>query len=59
MLKSKRKKEETLKKIIQLEKQLNAKQKLEMEIEELKGKLQVMKHLADEDDAVVQKKIKK
>ena len=29
-----------------------------MEIEELKGKLQVMKHLGDEDDAAVQNKIK-
>ncbi|KAI4355815.1 hypothetical protein L6164_004554 [Bauhinia variegata] len=54
----KREKEEALKKIIQLEKQLDAKQKLEMEIEELKGKLQVMKHLGDEDDAAVQKKMK-
>ena len=29
-----------------------------MEIEELKGKLQVMKHLGDEDDAAIQKKMK-
>jgi len=29
-----------------------------MEIEELKGKLQVMKHLWDEDDTTLQKKIK-
>ncbi|XP_059644732.1 factor of DNA methylation 1-like [Cornus florida] len=54
----KREKEEALKKILNLEKQLDAKQKLEMEIEELKGKLQVMKHLGDEDDAAVQKKMK-
>ncbi|OIW16946.1 hypothetical protein TanjilG_08336 [Lupinus angustifolius] len=54
----KREKEEALQKIIQLEKQLDAKQKLEMEIEELKGKLQVMKHLGDEDDAAVQNKMK-
>ena len=45
-------------KILQLEKQLDAKQKLEMEIEELKGKLEVMKHLGNEDDESVQKKIK-
>ncbi|CAH1417512.1 unnamed protein product [Lactuca virosa] len=32
--------------------------KLEMGIEELKGKLQVMKHLGDEDDAAFQEKIK-
>lgn len=29
-----------------------------MEIEELKGKLQVLKHLGDEDDEAVQKKMK-
>lgn len=29
-----------------------------MEIEDLKGKLEVMKHLGDEDDAAVQKKMK-
>uniref|UniRef100_A0A5B7B4M2 Putative factor of DNA methylation 1 isoform X2 n=1 Tax=Davidia involucrata TaxID=16924 RepID=A0A5B7B4M2_DAVIN len=54
----KREKEEALSKILKLERQLDAKQKLEMEIEELKGKLQVMKHLGDEDDAAVQKKMK-
>ena len=51
-----REKEEALKKILDLERDLNAKQKLEMEIEELRGKLEVMKHLGD--DAAVQKKIK-
>ncbi|KAK3021814.1 hypothetical protein RJ639_047169 [Escallonia herrerae] len=54
----KREKEEALKKILELERQLDAKQKLEMEIQELKGKLQVMKHLGDEDDAAVQKTMK-
>ncbi|KAK7255141.1 hypothetical protein RIF29_28545 [Crotalaria pallida] len=54
----KREKEEALQKILQLEKQLDAKQKLEMEIEELKGKLQVMKHLGDEDDTAIQNKMK-
>ncbi|PSR96009.1 Factor of DNA methylation like [Actinidia chinensis var. chinensis] len=54
----KKEKQEALTKILQLERQLNAKQKLEMEIEELKGKLQVMKHLGDEDDAAVHEKIK-
>ncbi|XP_041001106.1 factor of DNA methylation 1 [Juglans microcarpa x Juglans regia] len=53
----KREKEEALNKILQLEKQLDDKQKLEMEIEEIKGKLQVMKHLGDEDDAAIQKKM--
>jgi len=40
-----------------LEKQLDAKQKLEMEIEELKGKLQVTKHLGDQDDEAIKKKM--
>ncbi|PON57283.1 Zinc finger-XS domain containing protein [Parasponia andersonii] len=53
-----REKEEALNKILQLEKQLDAKQKLEMEIEELKGKLEVMRHLGNEDDESVQKKMK-
>ncbi|GAV72363.1 XS domain-containing protein/zf-XS domain-containing protein, partial [Cephalotus follicularis] len=53
----KREKEDALNKILQLEKQLDAKQKLEMDIEELKGKLQVMKHLGDDDDAAVQAKM--
>ncbi|KAL0724435.1 hypothetical protein Bca4012_039034 [Brassica carinata] len=55
----KRKKEETLEKIRQLEKELNDKQKLQMEIQELKGKLQVMKHGEDEDDEEVKKKMQK
>ncbi|GAB2269529.1 hypothetical protein Dimus_004449 [Dionaea muscipula] len=38
----KREKEKALKKVVRLEKQLDAKQKLEMEVEELKGKLEVM-----------------
>ena len=40
-----------------MEKQLDAKQKLEMEREELRGKLQVMKHLGDQDDAAIKKKM--
>ncbi|GJX85487.1 factor of DNA methylation 1-like protein [Tanacetum coccineum] len=55
----KREKEEALKKVLELERQLDAKQKLEMEIEELKGKVQVMKHLGDDDDTKVQEQIKK
>ncbi|XP_016175482.1 factor of DNA methylation 1 [Arachis ipaensis] len=54
----KREKEEALNKILLLKKQLDAKQKLEMDIEELKGKLQVMRHLGDADDAAIQKKMK-
>ncbi|CAN1190735.1 Factor of DNA methylation 1 [Linum perenne] len=51
-------KEEALNKIIQLEKQLDTKQKLEMEIQQLKGKVNVMKHLEDQDDAAVKKAMK-
>ncbi|KAL3528960.1 hypothetical protein ACH5RR_008282 [Cinchona calisaya] len=52
----KREKEEALNKILDLERELNAKQKLAMDIEELKGKLEVMKQLGD--DVTVEKKIK-
>ncbi|KAK1320992.1 hypothetical protein QJS10_CPA03g01640 [Acorus calamus] len=51
----KREKEEALNKIILLEKQLDAKQKLEMEIEQRKGQLKVMEHLGGDDDAVQKK----
>lgn len=54
----KREKEEALKKILQLEKELDARQKLQLEIEELKGKIEVMKHLGDDDDAAIQNKMK-
>uniref|UniRef100_A0A1J3JCG4 Factor of DNA methylation 1 n=1 Tax=Noccaea caerulescens TaxID=107243 RepID=A0A1J3JCG4_NOCCA len=54
----KRQKEEALTKILQLETQLDTKQTLEMEIQELKGKLQVMKHLGDDDDEAVKQKMK-
>ncbi|KAG6394753.1 hypothetical protein SASPL_145343 [Salvia splendens] len=53
----KREKEEALKKFLELERNLDEKQKLEMEIEELKGKLEVMKHMGGDDDAAVQQKI--
>ncbi|XP_074316861.1 factor of DNA methylation 1-like [Silene latifolia] len=46
----KREKKEALKKILELDKELNRKQKLELEIEELKGQLEVMKHFGDGDD---------
>ncbi|KAL8155817.1 factor of DNA methylation 1-like [Apium graveolens] len=53
-----REKEEALKDILRLERELDEKQKLEMEIQELKGKLQVMKHLGNEDDEALQSKMK-
>ncbi|KAG2321298.1 hypothetical protein Bca52824_014511 [Brassica carinata] len=54
----KRQKEEAMRKILELETQLDTKQTLEMEIQELKGKLQVMKHLGDDDDEAVKPKMK-
>ncbi|KAJ0986509.1 hypothetical protein J5N97_004865 [Dioscorea zingiberensis] len=42
--------EAALAKILQLEKQIDQKQHLELEIEQLKGKLRAIKHLVEEDD---------
>ncbi|XP_031108827.1 protein INVOLVED IN DE NOVO 2 [Ipomoea triloba] len=46
----KRHKEELHSKIIRLEKQLDAKQAAELEIEQLRGALNVMKHMAGDED---------
>lgn len=48
-----RQKEQFHAKIIQLEKQLVVKQKLELEIQQLKGKLNVMKHMEGDGDSEV------
>ncbi|KAF7824082.1 protein INVOLVED IN DE NOVO 2 [Senna tora] len=53
----KRQKEQLHAKIIQLEKQLDMKQKLELEIQQLKGTLSVMKHMEDDGDAEVLNKV--
>ncbi|XP_020274806.1 factor of DNA methylation 5-like [Asparagus officinalis] len=53
----KKEKEAALNKILHLEKQLDAKQKLELEIQQLKGKLNVMKYMGGEDDTGVKKKM--
>nr|XP_010910789.3 factor of DNA methylation 1 [Elaeis guineensis] len=53
----KREKEAALAKILQLEKQLDQKQKLQLEIEQLKGTLRVMEHLKGEDDTDMEKKM--
>ncbi|XP_073105568.1 factor of DNA methylation 5-like [Elaeis guineensis] len=45
----KREKETALIKILDLEKQLDAKQQLELEVEQLKGKLEVMSQMGEED----------
>ncbi|KAL0716254.1 hypothetical protein Bca4012_065576 [Brassica carinata] len=55
---SERQYEEALSEILRNEAQLDTKQSLEIEIQELKGKLQVMKHLGDDDDEAVKQKMK-
>lgn len=42
---------------MQLQNQLEAKQALELEIEQLRGKLNVMKHVGDEGDMEVIEKV--
>ncbi|CAM0913657.1 unnamed protein product [Alopecurus aequalis] len=55
--KHKLEKQAALDKIIKLEQQLDAKQKLELEIKQLQGKLEVMKHMPGEEDSESKKKI--
>jgi Asp-tRNA(Asn)/Glu-tRNA(Gln) amidotransferase A subunit family amidase len=52
-----RQKEELHNRIIRLEKQLDAKQALELEIERLRGALNVMKHMEDDGDVEVLRKM--
>ena len=58
MCKLQREKQVALQKILKLQQQLDAKQKLELEIQQLKGKLEVMKHMPGEEDSESKKKIK-
>ncbi|KAF5766938.1 putative XS domain-containing protein [Helianthus annuus] len=51
----KREKEELHKKIIMLEKQLDSKHAVELEIEKLKGQLNVMKHIGEDDMETLKK----
>ncbi|KAH9766707.1 protein involved in de novo 2 [Citrus sinensis] len=53
----KKQKEDLHNRIIQLEKQLDAKQALALEIERLKGSLNVMKHMGDDGDIEVLQKM--
>ncbi|CAK9133594.1 unnamed protein product [Ilex paraguariensis] len=53
----KKQKEDLHKKIIQLEEQLDAKQAVELEIERLRGTLNVMKHMGDDGDLEVLQKV--
>lgn len=55
--KHKLEKQAALDKIIKLEQQLDAKQKLELEIKQLQGKLEVMKHMPGEEESESKKKI--
>ncbi|GFQ01958.1 protein involved in de novo 2 [Phtheirospermum japonicum] len=53
----KKEKERLHNRIIQLEKQLDAKQAVQLEIEQLRGKLNVVKHMGDEGDLEVLNKV--
>ncbi|XP_040867886.1 kinesin-like protein KIF20B [Glycine max] len=53
----KRQKEQLHAKIIQLQKQLDMKQELELEIQQLKGSLSVLKHMEDDEDAEILNKV--
>lgn len=53
----KRQKEQLHKRIIELEKKLDAKQALELEIERMRGAVQVMKHMKEYGDPDAQKKM--
>ncbi|KAB1225957.1 hypothetical protein CJ030_MR1G006675 [Morella rubra] len=53
----KREKENLHRKIIELEKKLDAKQALELEVEAMRGALQVMKHMGDDGDMEVKTKM--
>ncbi|KAG7633723.1 Zinc finger-XS domain [Arabidopsis suecica] len=52
-----RQKEELHEKIIRLERQRDQKQAIELEVEQLKGQLNVMKHMASDGDAEVVKEV--
>ncbi|KAE8678910.1 Factor of DNA methylation 4 [Hibiscus syriacus] len=54
----KREKEKLHRQIIELEKQLDAKQTLELAIQRMKGALQVMQHMKGDGDAEMNKKMK-
>ncbi|CAN6556706.1 unnamed protein product [Malus baccata var. baccata] len=53
----KKEKETLRKRIIELEKQLDAKQVLELEIERMKGAVKVMKHMEADEDLEAKKKV--
>ncbi|XP_062015610.1 factor of DNA methylation 4-like [Rosa rugosa] len=53
----KKQKEELRKKVIQLEKELEKKQALELEIEQMRGALKTMKHMDEDEDMDAKKKM--
>jgi FKBP-type peptidyl-prolyl cis-trans isomerase len=53
-----REKQAALEKILKLQQQLDAKQKLELDIQQLQGKLEVMKHMPGEEDSESKRKMK-
>ncbi|XP_040992286.1 factor of DNA methylation 4-like [Juglans microcarpa x Juglans regia] len=53
----KKEKEKLHRKTIELEKKLDAKQALELEVERMRGALQVMKHMGDDGDFEMKKKM--
>ncbi len=57
VMKLQREKEAAVKKILKLEQQVDAKQKLELDIQQLKGKLEVMKHMPGDEDSALKNKI--
>ena len=54
---SQREKEKLHKKILELEKRLDSKQALELQIERYKGALEVMKHMGADEDLELKKKM--
>ncbi|PKU68188.1 hypothetical protein MA16_Dca012857 [Dendrobium catenatum] len=48
----KREKDDSMKRVVELERELAAKQKLELEIEQLSGEIEVMKHMESEEDSI-------
>ncbi|EPS59185.1 hypothetical protein M569_15623 [Genlisea aurea] len=54
----KREKAEALRKVLDLERRVGERQKLEMEIVDLEGKLEIIKHMGGHDEEAVQLKIK-
>uniref|UniRef100_A0A0D9VW23 Factor of DNA methylation 1-5/IDN2 domain-containing protein n=1 Tax=Leersia perrieri TaxID=77586 RepID=A0A0D9VW23_9ORYZ len=55
--KHKQEKEDALRKQVEMEKRLNSEHKLELEIEQLRGKVEVMMRMGSEDDTTLKKEL--